>query len=481
MKDLKNISLLMFLLLFLAIGCNESPLPEPEDPGPAEVKTEASVLTQKINSFIKLVMNDIYLWYKEVPDLDIRYEADSKDYFNKLLYKDDKWSFITDDLKGLEASFEGVETSFGYSLAFGKFSNTGNIFALVEYVYPETPAAKAGIQRGDIIVKMNGADITIDNYLDLLNAANLTLSFGILGEDGISIDPNTVNMEAKELNLDPVLITDVVEHEGKRIGYLFYAQYIANYNSSLDEAFQYLKEEGITDLVVDLRYNPGGGIDAAQYFCSSIAPASAVNDEKTLVTLEWNDKYQEYLTEENLTDNLIIPFINTTAVKMDLNKVYFLTGTGSASASELTITGLKPYMDVTTVGETTYGKYTASNTMKPEYFYEKPEEYKDFDTWAIQPIIARYANSLGVTDFKDGFQPDIPVEDDLFSGIQLGDKEEPLLKAAIENITGSPVVAMKKARIPSPDYTIFDRGFSMYDANKRELLIDVLKPNVVAE
>ncbi len=481
MKELRNISLLLFLLSFLAIGCNESPLPEPEDPAPAEVKAEVPELTKKINSFIKLVMNDIYLWYKEVPDLDIRYEADSKSYFKKLLYKDDKWSFITDDIKGLEASFEGVETSFGYSLAFGRFSNTQNIFALVEFVYPDTPAAEAGIERGDIIVKMNGADITDDNYTDLLYAANLSLSLGILGEDGISIDPNKVSMTAKELNLDPVLIKDIVEHEGKKIGYLFYAQYIASYNSSLDEAFQYFMNEGITDLVVDLRYNPGGGIDAAQYFCSSIAPLSTVNNKETLVTLQWNDKYQQYMKEKNLTENLTVSFINTTAVKMGLNKVYFLTGTGSASASELTITGLKPYMDVTTVGETTYGKYTASNTFKPELFYDNPEDYKDFGTWAIQPIIARYANSLGVTDFKDGFQPDIPVDDDLFSGIQLGDKEEPLLKAAIEDITGTPVVAMKKARIPSPEYAIFDRGFSKYDANKRELLIDGLKPEIVKE
>lgn len=481
MKELKNISLLLVLLSFLAIGCSESPLPEPENPNTVEVKSEAPELTQKVNSFIKLVMNDIYLWYNEVPDLDIRFEEDSEAYFKKLLYKEDKWSFITDDITELEASFEGVETSFGYSLAFGRFSNTGNIFALVEFVYPETPASRAGIERGDIIVKLNDADITDDNYTDLLYAANLTLSLGILGDDGISIDPNKVSMTSKELNLDPVLITDIVEHEGKRIGYLFYAQYIANFNSSLNEAFQYFMSEGITDLVIDLRYNPGGGVNAAQHLTSSIAPLSIVNNKETLVTFQWNDKYQDYFQTKNIDEQLRIPFVDTTPVKMGLNSVYFLTGNGSASASELTITGLKPYMSVTTIGERTFGKYTASITMKPEDFYENKADYSDFINWGIQPIVLRYANSQGVTDFKNGFEPDIEVNDSLIYGYQLGDKNEPLLRAAIQNITGTPVVAMKKARIPSPEYTIFDRGFSKYDANKRELLIEGLKPDMLTK
>jgi carboxyl-terminal processing protease len=398
-----------------------------------------------------------------------------------LLFKDDKWSFITDDVKSLEGSFKGVETTFGYSLAFGRFSNTGNIFALVEFVYPETPAAVAGIERGDIIVKLNGNDITDENYRDLLYAPNVSLSFGIRGTDGISVDPKAVSLVAKELKLNPVLITDIVEHGDKKIGYLFYAQYIADFNSSLDEAFQYFMNEGITDLVVDLRYNPGGGTNAAQHFCSSIAPLSAVNNKETLVTFQWNDKYQEYFETRNNNSQLKVTFIDNIPVKMGLNSVYVLTGSGTASASELSITGLKPYMNVTTVGETTYGKYTASITMKPEDFYDNEAQYNDFINWGIQPIVLRYANSQGVTDFKEGFTPDIPVEDDLFSGIQLGEKEEPLFKAAIEDITGTPVVAMKKARIPVPGYTIFDRGFSKYDVNKRELLIEDFNSGSVHE
>ncbi len=471
MKIIKNIFLL--LLLAFAMACSENPLPDPKpEPEPEKPKEEAPKLTQEINGFIKTAMTDIYLWYKYLPNIDIKYEMDSEDYFNKLLYEEDKWSFITDDIKALESSFEGVETSFGYSLAFGRFSNTGNIYALVEFVYPETPAAEAELKRGDIIVKMNGSDITDNNYRDLLYASNLTISLGILGEGGISVDPNSVKMTAEELTLDPVLITEIIEHEGTRIGYLFYAQFISNFNSSLDTAFQFFQNEGITDLILDFRYNPGGGVNAARYLCSSVAPVSVVNSKSTLVTYQWNDKYQNYWRSNRRIDQIEVDFIDTTNVQMGLNKLYILTGSGTASASELTITGLKPYMDVVTVGETTYGKYTGSITLKPEFYYDDESDYAGFENWGIQPIVLRYANSQGITDFKDGFVPDIPAEDNLFSGIPLGNIQDPLIKAAIEDITGSQIVAMKKARVKIP-HTFFDRGFSKYDANKRELLIDL--------
>ncbi len=481
MKILKNLLILLVTLLFLT-NCEDEPLPPTEE-------DEGLITTQKINIFIEDIMEDVYLWAAETPDLDPLTETDSEAYFDKMVYSDeDKWSYITDDIDALENSFSGIETSYGWSLAFGRFSNTDNLFAIVEFVYPNTPAAEAELQRGDIVIGMSGGDITEENYMDLLYGESLSVTLGIISDGGIGPSSN-ISMTAEELHLNPVVFTNIIEHGGRKIGYIFYAQYIAEYNASLDTAFQHLINENVTDLVLDLRYNPGGGTVAAQHLCSSIAPLDAVNNERTLVSFRWNDGYQEYWESNNITSQLKINFIDDVPHKMDLNNLYVLTGTGTASASELTITGLKPYMMVKTIGATTYGKYTASITFKPEDIYDSKSYYEEFDNWGLQPIVLRYANSQGVTDFKDGFMPDIPVKDILMDDyekeeyvMQLGNKEESLLKAALEEITGFEVISMStKSAIKAPEYTLFDRGFSKFDINKRELVIDHLKKDFLKE
>ncbi len=467
MRRINKYVLLVPLSLVLVLGCKKEET--------VDEKERVSGSTLKINKFIETSMKDIYLWYDEMPDVDINYEEDPEAYFYKLLYEDDKWSYITNDIGSFENSLEGVETSYGYSLAFGLFSNTEDVFAIVEYVYEGTPASKAGLKRGDIIIQMDGGAITKDNYTDLLYASSITITLGELDGNTIYAKEPTVSMVAEELTLNPVLIKKVIGYGGHKVGYLFYAQYISDFTPSLDEAFQYFQSEGITDLIIDLRYNPGGQIYAAQYLCSSVAPVGTVNNNSTLVTLQWNDKYQDYFEQNrNLysgyTEAL---FTDTVAVKLGLDELYILTGSGTASASELTITGLSPYMNVTTVGDTTYGKYTASITVKPEDMYTDESYYSDFDNWGLQPIVLRYANSEGVTDFKDGFVPDILVDDDLWSGIPLGDIEDPLVKAALADMAGTEVAAIKSAKKTTPaGFTIFDRGFSKFDANKRELIND---------
>jgi C-terminal processing protease CtpA/Prc len=199
-------------------------------------------------------------------------------------------------------------------------------------------------------------------------------------------------------------------------------------------ALQNFRDNQITDLVLDLRYNPGGQTLAAQYLCSSIAPLDMVNSNSALVSFQWNDKYQNYWILHDYQSQLGVNFDSQVPVKLNLDKVHILTGRGTASASELTICGLEPYMDVTIIGDSTYGKYTASITVKPESWYTNASDYADFRNWGLQPIVIRFANSQGLTNFKNGFIPDFYVDDELMPAFPLGDLTEPLLKNRACNI-----------------------------------------------
>jgi C-terminal processing protease CtpA/Prc len=152
--------------------------------------------------------------------------------------------------------------------------------------------------------------------------------------------------------------------------------------------------------------------------------------------------------------------------------VHILTGRGTASASELTICGLEPYMDVTVIGDTTYGKYTASITVKPESWYTNASDYDGFKNWGLQPIVLRYANSQGLTNFKNGFIPDFIVDDELMPAYSLGDLNESLLKKAVEDIIGHAISSPKKAQVPVK-FDVIDRRFSKFDPQKRNLFIEM--------
>ena len=430
-------ALVFFSALFVSCERALNPNPDGDDKAPR--------LVQKVNDFVFNFMDDIYLWNAEMPkNIDRKYEKDSKVYFDKLLYKkEDKWSFITDDYEAVSQGGEGVETTFGYSIHNVAYTLPDkNIVFIIQFVYPNTPASKAGLKRGDIIYRVDNTYITDANLQEiwrkLFTASSISLQLAKRTDSGITPDIS-LNLTAVKMQLSAIIEKKVFEIEGKKIGYLFYSDFFGGSETELSEVFQWFKTQGVNNFVLDLRYNLGGYGYVATHLASIVAPISVVNAEKVLITYQWNASYQKYWEQQKEYDRIRTLFKKDVPVNLNLNRIYVLTTINTASASEFVITGLEPYMEVIKIGSATRGKYTGAILFQAQYYSNgKWVVDKEIKNWGIQPIVERYANALGVTDFKEGFKPDYAVTDISNTLIvkQLGDPQEPLLGKALELITG---------------------------------------------
>ena len=410
--------------------------------------------TNEINDFVWKGMNAAYLYKDNIEDLSNNRFSNDSDYldylnlfetpevlFDNLIFNRetiDKHSVIVNDYVELQQYFQGVSTSNGmeYGLRYFPGSNF-NVYGYVRYVHPGSVADENNIKRGDIFFEINNTSLNLDNYSSLLSMDNYSINFADyynnntpeIIDDTIVNNDIIIDLYKVSLEKNPIFHSDIIENSDGKSGYILYNQFTSTFDDELSEVFANFKSNNVDNLILDLRYNSGGSINSA-ILISSLITGQFTND--IFSTEQWNNEIQNYWLN-NDPEYLINRFIDNPN-SLNLNKVIIITSRSSASASELVINCLKPYIDVIQVGATTYGKYQASVTL-----YDSPDfslnGVNPSHNYALQPLVLKTLNSLGETDYYNGLDPDIIAYEDSSNLGIIGDLDEPLLSLALDQIT----------------------------------------------
>lgn len=392
-----------------------------------------------VNRWIYDNMEFWYYWNTQIPSSPNR-SLEPPDFFASLLSSEDRFSWIQDDYEELIKSLQGITKEAGYEYKLYRKQGTNNVFMQVMYVKPGSPASTVDLLRGDIIEKVNGIQMTLDNYRSVIEliSENHTISYKRYNGSSFQ-DKADAALTTVEFSENPNFYHTVITLGGKKIGYYIY-NFFANgpsgtsqtFNNQMDQIFTEFQSAGITDLILDLRFNSGGSESATINLASLIG--KGINNNSIFAKREYNDQVEDAIIKEPTLGPgfLVSKFITKTQnVGASLSNVYVITGSRTASASELLINGLKPFMEVKIVGDTTVGKNMGSITIT--------DDTNRKNKWGMQPIVVKSYNSLDQSDYSNGFIPDIADKDNDLVLLPLGDVNERLLNLALEDIVGGPV------------------------------------------
>lgn len=395
-------------------------------------------LEEETNNWIYEVMDEVYYWRLNL-GTPIAATSDPSDYFESLLYKPtDRFSVIYPDYQELINSLSGISVDPGYEFQLYRITDSDNVYAEVLYVKKNSPASSNDLKRGDVIVAINGTQITVNNYRELLGQAETTHTITALRFDEETqgyeqlVD---ISLTPVELAEDPNFLDTVYTINNQKIGYVVYNFFApgteednTKYDNEMDAIFAKMKAEKITNLIVDFRYNGGGYVTSAVNLASLIAPG--VSNSDIFSKTKYNSFLASEIPELSSVKTAFLNKAENLGNTLSGNRLYVLTSSGTASASELIINGLKPYMDVFLIGDVTYGKNVGSIAIEDE---ENPE-----NKYGLLPIVTQSFNSLDESDYSTGFTPNIPINENTERLRMLGDVNEIMLRTALEEITGIP-------------------------------------------
>ncbi|WP_091870306.1 S41 family peptidase [Massilia yuzhufengensis] len=417
--------------------------------------------------FLRAWSNEYYLWYNEIPNTYKMADFTNPiDYFNVLKTSaltesgqpKDRYHFTytTEEWEKLQSS--GID--LGYGVTWKRNSATAPRTWIVSLVEPGSPAAAAGLRRGDMLTRVDGVDFVNATGADAVNRINAGLfpeSAGsahqfTLQRGGVPYD---VTMTGAEVRVDPVKNVQVLDTPTGKVGYLSFETHNQVSEKELVDAFTTFQQAAVSDLVLDMRYNGGGLLYIASELSYMVAGPDATRGKI----------FERPLYNDKTALQPAIPFLSTAygfsspnpvragtpLPYLGLKRVTVLTTAGSCSASEAVINGLRGAdIQVDVIGSQTCGKpygFTPVPNCGTTYF----------------SIEFKGANNKGFGDYADGLAPTCQVADDLSR--EIGDPAEGLLAAALAYrqtgicppATRAREVKMDIVRHPAKEISIYTR------------------------
>ena len=369
---------------------------------PAAAQARPCTALEK-NMFVRDVMTDLYLWYREVPTVSVTAYDTPEAYLEAVRYRplDQTFSYITSREASDAFYSDSQYVGFGFSTW-----RSGTELRITQ-VYPDSPAQEINLARGARILEINGRTVA-----DLVSSGEIGDAFGpsevgVAGDILFERGPEVIRgrMVKRLVTIPTVSDASVITIDGRKVGYIFFRNFVEPSHEALDRTFAGLRAAGVTELVLDVRYNGGGLVSVAQHLASLIGGVRANGQV-----------FAEYFHNDRNTARNRVTRFDQRSEALTLDRVIVVTTRASASASELVINSLRPFMPVWIVGGRTYGK--------PVGQYAIP-----FCDKVLAPVSFALHNADGQGDFFEGLQPNCRAADDIDH--QIGDSAEGSLREAL--------------------------------------------------